>query len=682
MAGNHLRLNQRGEGDAVISWDVTANNANRRWYAGIDYSDGYSWKLANPEASLAYGQESFDNPAETKLKIAANGDTNIAGKLTIGGNTLATLSPTFSLANDTAVIVNAFQAATTLSMGSNANNATVTLRGTTQSNSTNSGALVVGGGVGVAGNLYVGGHLTNTTIIGTLSATGDTTLGGKLSLASDATFGNNLSVAGIGTFGNNLSIGGDIAVAGDGDIISDVFVGKVIKKNPGDPTNFLRANGSDSILSNQDFINSLGFVPGPPITVTTYPIGNSILLDPISQNFDGTTLQFNLTRDGGTPFVPVGPVNLIVSIGGVVQRANTDYFIQSDPVTGDYTNIIRFTTAPTSGLSEFIVALGGQGALLSNIDWEKKGEIPVGIRDNTAVMQQVGADGTVLTAESSSQTGVAWKPIPPAVLVGSVFNFAGSVAPDGYLVCDGSTVPNGTGTVQGKTADFSTLYAMLGTTYGSAGQIPNLLGKFSVGSGGGYSLGAQGGANTVTLSSNEMPSHTHTGNSGSAGGHGHSASASNNGNHGHSGSASSAGNHGHSGSSSPSGYHGHSGSASPVGNHNHNYQRPNTNNTPKQPGGGPEANRGSSGDGTGGGGAHGHSVSINGNGAHNHSIYMNSAGNHSHPISINSAGDHSHPVSVTSGGDHSHPISIQSTGGSGAHENRPPYVALLPVIKF
>ena len=61
---------------------------------------------------------------------------------------------------------------------------------------------------------------------------------------------------------------------------------------------------------------------------------------------------------------------------------------------------------------------------------------------------------------------------------GAVFYFASSSAPTGFLKANGDTVPNGNGTVQGITADFSNLYAVLGTTYGSAGQLPDLRGEF------------------------------------------------------------------------------------------------------------------------------------------------------------------------------------------------------------
>lgn len=67
---------------------------------------------------------------------------------------------------------------------------------------------------------------------------------------------------------------------------------------------------------------------------------------------------------------------------------------------------------------------------------------------------------------------------PSVVPVGAVFHFAASSAPAGYLKCNGDVVPNGTGTVQGITANFSALYNILGTTYGSLGKLPDLRGEF------------------------------------------------------------------------------------------------------------------------------------------------------------------------------------------------------------
>ena len=56
-----------------------------------------------------------------------------------------------------------------------------------------------------------------------------------------------------------------------------------------------------------------------------------------------------------------------------------------------------------------------------------------------------------------------------AVPVGTVLSYAGTTAPANYLICNGDTVPNGTGTIQGLTRDFSALYGAIGAT------LPNMI---------------------------------------------------------------------------------------------------------------------------------------------------------------------------------------------------------------
>ena len=73
-------------------------------------------------------------------------------------------------------------------------------------------------------------------------------------------------------------------------------------------------------------------------------------------------------------------------------------------------------------------------------------------------------DGAVTQAKINS--AVIFTP------VGTVITYAGSTAPTGYLKANGDTIPDGSGTVQGITADFSALYAVVGAT------LPDLRGEF------------------------------------------------------------------------------------------------------------------------------------------------------------------------------------------------------------
>jgi len=87
---------------------------------------------------------------------------------------------------------------------------------------------------------------------------------------------------------------------------------------------------------------------------------------------------------------------------------------------------------------------------------------------------------------------------------GLIMHFAGGTIPDGWLVCDGSSVAQ---------ADYPELYAVIGTTYGGTGSnfnLPNLEDRFTVGAGNSYANGDTGGQSTVTLSTSQIPSHDHS----------------------------------------------------------------------------------------------------------------------------------------------------------------------------
>ena len=100
--------------------------------------------------------------------------------------------------------------------------------------------------------------------------------------------------------------------------------------------------------------------------------------------------------------------------------------------------------------------------------------------------------------------------IAAATPAGVVLPYAGSTAPSGYLLADGSAVSRTT---------YATLFAAIGTTYGVGNgtttfNLPDLKGKIPVGKDAGQTefdtLAETGGAKTHTLTTAQIPGHTHT----------------------------------------------------------------------------------------------------------------------------------------------------------------------------
>ncbi len=113
-------------------------------------------------------------------------------------------------------------------------------------------------------------------------------------------------------------------------------------------------------------------------------------------------------------------------------------------------------------------------------------------------------DGTIAVGDLAA--AVAERLVP----VGTIQIYAGTTAPTGWLLCNGDTVPNGSGTVQSVTANYAALYAVLSTTYGSAGKLPDMQGRMPIGRSGTYTIGSTGGAATAALVVNNLPAHTHS----------------------------------------------------------------------------------------------------------------------------------------------------------------------------
>ncbi|MGJ1433667.1 phage tail protein [Sphingobacterium spiritivorum] len=93
--------------------------------------------------------------------------------------------------------------------------------------------------------------------------------------------------------------------------------------------------------------------------------------------------------------------------------------------------------------------------------------------------------------------------------IAEVRGFAGNFPPAGWFFCDGKLL---------SINDYQVLYSVIGTTYGGDGvntfSVPDLRGRVPIGTGQGLGLtnvvlGQVMGTETVTLSSAQLPVHTH-----------------------------------------------------------------------------------------------------------------------------------------------------------------------------
>src|SRR3954449_11195634 len=88
--------------------------------------------------------------------------------------------------------------------------------------------------------------------------------------------------------------------------------------------------------------------------------------------------------------------------------------------------------------------------------------------------------------------------------VGEIRMFAGNFAPAGWMFCEGQLLP---------ISENEILFQLIGTTYGGDGQstfaLPDLRGRIPLHFGNGFVLAETGGAESVTLTVNQIPAHSH-----------------------------------------------------------------------------------------------------------------------------------------------------------------------------
>jgi len=88
--------------------------------------------------------------------------------------------------------------------------------------------------------------------------------------------------------------------------------------------------------------------------------------------------------------------------------------------------------------------------------------------------------------------------------VGEIRMFGGNFPPSGWAFCSGQLMP---------ISENDTLFNLIGTTYGGDGQetfgLPDLQGRIPIHQGSGFVIGQKAGEESVTLTTNQIPGHSH-----------------------------------------------------------------------------------------------------------------------------------------------------------------------------
>ena len=335
----------------------------------------------------------------------------------------------------------------------------------------------------------VGIGSNNTAPTATLDVAGTVTASGDVSVTS-TTDTTSLTTGSIKTAGG-LSVTKNIRIGKDATINGKLYL------NTLDPTTGLESPGSVIL----------------PSTTGIFDIGSNIksfrnvYADSFVGNFAGT---FTGTLQG--------------SISGSAARlaSPTTFSMQGD-VSSDN---ISFTGQSSLGTATFTTTIS------QNFITNKTAATDSLLSDQLLVYRSGSANLLRMTKETLLKH-------VSTVPAGAIMPYAGTIVPDGYLLCDGSEV---------RTADYPILYGIIGYTYKSATllqgaatfALPDLRGRFPLGmdsmdngnripsrddasilinAGGGSAnrvtdvtadiVGTGSGAQTVTLTLNNLPDHKH-----------------------------------------------------------------------------------------------------------------------------------------------------------------------------
>src|SRR5262245_7684695 len=271
--------------------------------------------------------------------------------------------------------------------------------------------------------------------------------------------------------------------------------------------------------SNGVTIPSLSGTTGPDAALTTVKAGNCLTWSSSNPNFVGS---LGNQSGGGSPFIGLHAVhsnsaNTLQNSGAgfrgmaVIYNGTSLDFQFNGVATANAAfsaTITPLSIAAATGTTTFggTVTINGSLAVSTTATMTT-----LGVTGNGTISGALGVSG-VMNAGTVQQGGATL--VPPGVIV----PYAGSSIPGGWLECNGQ---------QANRTVFAALFAAIGTNYGGGDgsntfNLPDLTGRTIFGkealpnritaAGSGISspsVGNAGGAEAHTLTTSEIPSHTH-----------------------------------------------------------------------------------------------------------------------------------------------------------------------------
>jgi microcystin-dependent protein len=206
----------------------------------------------------------------------------------------------------------------------------------------------------------------------------------------------------------------------------------------------------------------------------------------LSGTVSASLLDQNFNADGAIiNDSAAGWVNAAIDTGSV-----NSYVITLNPPASAYLNGFFLAFLPLN-----------QNTGPSSINVNNLGNIQILKQDGSALTPQTIVPGTVYSLICINN---AMRIIAPnsSVIVGEIQLFAGVTPPSNWLTCNGNAVSRN---------QYPALFGVISTTYGigdgaTTFNIPNFTGSFPTQT---TTLGQTGGASTVQLTNNNLPTHLH-----------------------------------------------------------------------------------------------------------------------------------------------------------------------------